>query len=61
MANKVTGFLRESKQELSKVTWPSKDELLGSTMVVIVMTFILAAYIGGVDFILSILMRFLIR
>ncbi len=61
MANKVTKFFREAKQELAKVTWPSKDELLGSTMVVIVMTFILAAYIGAVDFVLSALIRIIIR
>lgn len=61
MALKIVTFVKEAKQELGKVTWPSRDELFGSTMVVIVMTFILAAYIGSIDFILSIVMRILIR
>lgn len=60
MANKVAGFLREVKQELDKVAWPSRDELFGSTGVVIFTTLVLAAFIGLVDFILSIVLRILL-
>ncbi|MBI4549565.1 MAG: preprotein translocase subunit SecE [Candidatus Omnitrophica bacterium] len=60
MANKVGGFLKEAKQELDKVTWPTRDELIGSTVLVIVTTLILAAFIGAVDFILSIVLRILL-
>ena len=44
-------FLREVKVELKKVTWPGKRELIGSTIVVIVFVFIVAAYLGLVDFV----------
>ena len=54
-------FVRETRQELKKVSWPSREELGGSTVVVIVMIFILAAFVGFFDFCLSMLMRFLIR
>jgi len=60
MANKAAGFFKEVKQELDKVVWPSREELLGSTGVVIVTTLILAAFIGSVDFVLSILLRILL-
>ena len=60
MANRVTKFLSEVKSELKKVTWPSRDELKGSTMVVLVLTFLLAFYIGVVDFLLSKIITFLI-
>ena len=60
MANKATGFFKEAKQELDKVAWPSREELVGSTVVVIVTTLILAAFIGSVDFILSIALRILL-
>lgn len=53
MANKIISFFSETKQELKKVTWPTRHELMGSTGVVIVTTLILAAFIGFVDFILS--------
>ncbi|HNV86917.1 MAG TPA: preprotein translocase subunit SecE [Candidatus Omnitrophota bacterium] len=60
MANKIKGFFQEVKEELNKVVWPSRAELLGSTMVVIVTTFILAAFIGAVDFCLSFFLRILV-
>ncbi len=49
--NRARQFLREVKVELKKVTWPSKRELIGSTIVVIVFVFIVAAYLGLIDFI----------
>ena len=46
-------FIQEVKQELSKASWSTRKELLGATAVVIVVTAILAVYIGIVDLILS--------
>ncbi len=57
MAPKITNFFAETKQELNKVTWPSRDELWQATAVVIVTTFIMAAFIGACDFLLSMVMR----
>ena len=60
MANNVGNFFKEAKQELDKVTWPTRDELFGSTGVVIFTIFILAAFVGLVDFVLSIILRTLL-
>ena len=49
----IGNFLRETKQELNKVTWPSRSELWQSTAVVIVTMLILAVFIGVIDFFLS--------
>ena len=54
---RIGDFFRETKQELNKVTWPSRTELWQSTLVVIFTTLIMAAFIGLVDFLLSGLMR----
>ena len=54
-------FFRETRQELNKVSWPAREELLGSTILVLTTTLIMAVFIGVVDFILSILIRVLIR
>ena len=45
-------FFQESYAELRKVTWPSRDEALASTKVVLVSTLIIAGMLGLVDFIL---------
>ncbi len=50
---KVPNFFVEVKQELKKVSWSSREELLGATWVVITATFLLAVYIGCADFGLS--------
>jgi preprotein translocase subunit SecE len=42
-------FVKEVLIEFRKVTWPSRQELLNSTAVVIVVTVVLAFFLGGVD------------
>lgn len=46
-------FLHEVKGELSKVVWPKFDELIGSTIIVLVLVTIFAIYLGVLDFGLS--------
>lgn len=53
MFEKVTRFLKEVRAELGKVTWPTKHELVGSTIVVIVVCTIVSIFIGIVDRILT--------
>ncbi len=51
---KGTGqFLREVRVELSKVTWPSREELIQSTLVVLVAVAISGAFIAVLDLIFS--------
>ena len=56
----VRQFLREVRVELSKVTWPTRKETLASTSVVLIIVFIIAAFLGIVDLGLSKLMRLLL-
>jgi len=56
MKDKVVKYIKETVQELKKVTWPSKDELIGSTIVTIFVTLVLSLFIFGVDQVLSRLM-----
>ena len=56
MANffaRIPIFISEVKTELTKVSWPVRKDLLGATWVVTVVTIILTAYIGVLDFLLS--------
>jgi len=46
-------FIREVKQELSKVSWSTRQELMGATVVVIMVTGIVTLFIGTIDLILS--------
>lgn len=61
MANKLTVFVKDVKIELKKVAWPTKNELIGSTTVVIIAVILLGIAIGIWDFILSRIINFLLR
>lgn len=51
--NKIINFTKEVKQELTKVSWSSREELIGATTVVITITAILTVFIGAIDLVLS--------
>lgn len=50
MFGRIANFFKEMRAEFTKVSWSSRVELSGSTMVVIVSTILLAAVIGIWDF-----------
>ncbi len=54
-------YLKDVRVEVSKVTWPTREELRESTLVVIVMVFLIAVFIGLVDRGFSIAFEALIR
>jgi preprotein translocase subunit SecE len=61
MFEKLRNFLKEVRQELSKVTWTSREELIGSTIIVVLLSLVLALFIGGVDKVLSVFISFIFR
>jgi preprotein translocase subunit SecE len=50
---RIQEFVRDVLAEFRKVTWPSRSELVNSTVVVIVVTVVLAFFLGGVDIVLA--------
>jgi len=55
--NSTVQFLREVKIELKKVTWPSRKQTIGSTVVVIALIVLISLFLGSVDIGLSSLIR----
>jgi len=58
---RVREFIREVMTEFRKVTWPSSAELSNSTTVVIVVTVVLALFLGGVDIALARIVERILR
>lgn len=50
--NRIVKFGRECILELKKVSWPSKDEVLSSTRIVVISTLIISALLGLLDYLL---------
>jgi preprotein translocase subunit SecE len=56
---RLGNYVDETKVELRKCTWPTREELKGSTVVVIVSTGIVAVFTVGVDFLISMFVKML--
>jgi len=57
MMERIKLFISETRTELKKVTWPTREELKESTRVVIISTFIVTIFVGIVDQVLSRIIR----
>ncbi len=49
MANKLINYIKESKDELKKVVWPSRKETIKYTLLVIGISLGVAAFLGVLD------------
>ncbi|MCQ2592884.1 MAG: preprotein translocase subunit SecE [Treponema sp.] len=58
---KVVQFFKESRAELKKVVWPSKEDVLSSIKVVLISTVIIAVVLGLLDMGFSQLFRLIMR
>jgi preprotein translocase subunit SecE len=58
---RVREFVQEVLLEFRRVTWPSRQELSNSTVVVLALTVVVAFFLGGVDIGLSKLVQRVLR
>ncbi len=54
LPGKISAFVTDVKAEMRKVTWPSKKEVYGTTVVVIVTVFFFGFYLFLIDSILQV-------
>ena len=57
---KLSGYIKETQDELKKCTWPTFDELLGHTIVVLVSVALLGGFTVGVDYVVANIVRMLV-
>jgi len=53
MATTPVNFIKEVRDELQKVVWPTRDEIIRLTAVVILVSLGVGLFLGGTDFILT--------
>lgn len=56
----LINYLREVKLELSKVTWPKREQVIKLTLIVFAISAIVATYVGGLDLVFTKLLEFLV-
>ena len=57
MKEKIIGFFTDVVKEMNKVTWPKRDDLRDSTIIVLVVCLLIAAFVYLVDTIVNGLLR----
>lgn len=60
MIAKLGKYFRDTRAELRKVTWPTREEATNLTVVVLVVTFAMALILGALDFVFAQLFRLLL-
>ena len=50
---KINTFLKEVKLEIKKVNWPTQKETIRDTLTVILVSIVVAVFLGGIDFIFT--------
>ncbi|MBI3943263.1 MAG: preprotein translocase subunit SecE [Chloroflexi bacterium] len=59
--NRVTRYVRQTRDELRKVVWPTREEAINLTVVVLAVTVTMSAFLGLVDYIFSQVISLLVR
>lgn len=49
----IIDFLKEVREELAKVAWPSREQTIRYTVLVIIVAVAVGAFLGGLDYILT--------
>lgn len=61
MVNKLFGYIKESKEELKKVTWPTRKQTVRHTLIVIGVCAATAVFLGLLDYFLNLGLTKIIR
>ena len=57
MLAKLTTFLKEARIELKKVTWSTRQDTIRYTATVIIISAVVALFLGGLDFIFQFILN----
>ena len=57
MLKKIINYIKESRDELKKVVWPSRQETIKYTLLVIGISLATAVFLGAIDFSLNIVLE----
>jgi len=53
VANRITSYFRESRDELKKVVWPSRKQTVNDTVLVVAISLFVAAFLGFLDLLMN--------
>jgi preprotein translocase subunit SecE len=57
MFERFITFVKESRQELKKVSWPTRQQTIRYTLAVIFMSVVVAIFLGGLDYLFQFILE----
>ncbi len=60
MKERIIAFITDAVKEMKKVTWPRKEELRESTLIVLVVCGVIAAFVYGVDLVVQNILKLIL-
>ena len=54
---KIKDFLKEVRLEMKKVNWPTRKETIKYTLIVVGLSIVVAAFLGGLDYVFTTLLN----
>jgi len=57
MFGKITTFLKEVRLEVKKVNWPTRQQTIRYTLIILGISLVIAVFLGGLDFLFTILLE----
>ena len=58
--NALVRYFKETRAEIRKVTWPTREEATNLTLIVLAVTLAMAIFLGAVDYVFATLIRLII-
>jgi preprotein translocase subunit SecE len=60
MIERIVNYLKGVRAEAARVTWPTRNEVISLTVLILLMTIILTLYIWGIDGIVSLVLKLIV-
>jgi preprotein translocase subunit SecE len=60
MIERLTNYLKGVRQEVSRVSWPTRNEIISLTALILLLAVIVTLYIWGVDGVIGTVLKFFV-
>ncbi|OQA42614.1 MAG: preprotein translocase subunit SecE [Chloroflexi bacterium ADurb.Bin325] len=60
ITDRIAEYLRDTRGELRKVSWPTRQQTINLTLIVLAVTVVMAAFLGTVDFLFATLISLIV-
>ena len=61
MIQRMVNYLKGVRQEVARVSWPTRNEVISLTALILLLTVVLTLYIWGVDGVIGLILRYVFQ